>query len=133
MAGIVIAGLAAISMVVYAQYLATNDFERNMRLVQLTQSVQQEISTAHLWFEEALGGDTYIVLEEDVHERVRGSRARVEAVLEGRVIPIANLRDMPRRQIRRWTGRETCGARSAGASRSPARAGPRTRISPGRD
>jgi signal transduction histidine kinase/CheY-like chemotaxis protein/HPt (histidine-containing phosphotransfer) domain-containing protein len=126
LAGIVIAGLAAISMVVYAQYLATNDFERNMRLVQLIQSVQQEISTAHLWFEEALGGDTYIVLEEDVHERVRGSRARVEAVLEGRVVPLANLRDIPRAQAdlrilrdklsefdklvaERWEARDTTG------------------------
>jgi signal transduction histidine kinase/CheY-like chemotaxis protein/HPt (histidine-containing phosphotransfer) domain-containing protein len=99
MTGIIVAGLAAVSVVIYVQMLATSDFERNMRLVQLTQSVQQEISIAHLWFEEALGGDKYIVLEDDVHERVRGARAQIEAVLDGRVIPKRDLQQMPGAQV----------------------------------
>ena len=124
--GIAVAGLAAIAMVIYAQNLATRDFERNTQLIRLTQNVQQEIATAHLWFEEALGGDSYIVIENDVHERVRSARAEVEALLEGRVVPLDELRQMPALQsglrnlrdriadfdilvTERWEGRETTG------------------------
>jgi len=124
--GIAVAGLAAIGMVIVAQQIATRDFERNTKLIRLTQAVQQEIATAHLWFEEALGGDSYIDLDEDVHERVRDARAQVEAVLAGRVVPMTVLRAAPDTQTNlrslrdritqfdvliteRWEGRETTG------------------------
>jgi len=48
-------GLIAVSLVVYSQWLTGEDIERNTRRIQLNQIVQQEIATAHLWFEEALG------------------------------------------------------------------------------
>ena len=69
MAVIMAIGLIAISLVIYSQYLTTQDLERNTRRIQLNQYVQQEIATAHLWFEEALGGDATIDIERDVRDR----------------------------------------------------------------
>jgi len=57
-------------MVVYSQSLSSRAFEKNSELIRLTELVQQEIATAHLWFEEALGGDETIDLKTDVHGRL---------------------------------------------------------------
>ena len=65
-AGIVAVGLVSIAIVIYSQWLVTRDFQRNTTFMRLMQSVQQEVATAHLWFEEALGGDQSIRIEDDV-------------------------------------------------------------------
>jgi hypothetical protein len=64
--GILAFGLLSIGTVIYSQWLTSRDFEENASLIRLTQTVQQEIATAHLWFEEALGGDASIDLQVDV-------------------------------------------------------------------
>jgi signal transduction histidine kinase/CheY-like chemotaxis protein len=69
--GILAFGLLSIGTVIYSQWLTSRDFEENASLIRLTQTVQQEIATAHLWFEEALGGDASIDLQVDVHSRIR--------------------------------------------------------------
>ena len=50
-AGIVAVGLVSIAIVSYSQWLVTRDFQRNTNYMRLVQSVQQEVATAHLWFE----------------------------------------------------------------------------------
>jgi signal transduction histidine kinase/DNA-binding NarL/FixJ family response regulator len=57
-------------MVVYSQSLSSRAFQKNSELIRLTELVQQETATAHLWFEEALGGDETIDLKTDVHGRL---------------------------------------------------------------
>jgi signal transduction histidine kinase/DNA-binding NarL/FixJ family response regulator len=82
--GIAVIGLIAISLVIYSQYLTKQDLEGNTRRIQLNQYVQQEIATAHLWFEEALGGDTSIDVERDVRNRIRDAQSLVDAAIHGR-------------------------------------------------
>ena len=65
--GIIAFGVLSISLVIYSQWLGSRDFAQNTSLVRMTQVIAQEIATAHLWFEEALGGDRTIYLDEDVH------------------------------------------------------------------
>ena len=65
--GILIVGMLSVGLVSYSQWLNTRDFEENAAVIRMNQMVQQEIATAHLWFEEALGGDPSIDIETDVH------------------------------------------------------------------
>src|SRR5210317_2047879 len=81
--GITVIGLVAIALVVYSQYLTKQDLESNTRRTQLNQYVQQEIATAHLWFEEALGGDPSIDVERDVRDRVRVAKELIDAGING--------------------------------------------------
>jgi signal transduction histidine kinase len=83
MAGILVIGLLAVSLVIYSQFLTKQDLERNTRRIQLNQYVQQEIATAHLWFEEALGGDASIDIERDVRDRFRDAQDLVGAAISG--------------------------------------------------
>jgi len=71
-------GLLSVAMILYAHSLTSEVFERNMSLIGTVQTVQQEIASAHLWFEEALGGDTYVDLDADVHARIREALRLVE-------------------------------------------------------
>jgi signal transduction histidine kinase/DNA-binding response OmpR family regulator len=68
--GILIVGVLSISAVIYSQWLNTRDFQENAAVIRTTQMIQQEIATAHLWFEEALGGDESIDVQRDVRERI---------------------------------------------------------------
>jgi len=79
--GIAAVGLLSIALVLYSQWLNQQNFDRNAGLIRLTQSIQQDISTAHLWFEEALGGDTYIDLNADVIVNIDAASARVSSVM----------------------------------------------------
>jgi len=81
--GVIAFGVITIGMVVYSQWLTSRNFEENAGLVRLTQTIQQEIATAHLWFEEALGGDASIDIQVDVHVPVRSALALVEIRLNG--------------------------------------------------
>ena len=81
--GITAIGVVSIALVIYSQYLTQQDLERNTRRIQLNQYVQQEIATAHLWFEEALGGDPSIDVERDVRDRVRTAKELVDAAING--------------------------------------------------
>jgi hypothetical protein len=97
--GILGFGVLSIGTVIYSQWLTSRDFTENASLIRLTQTVQQEIATAHLWFEEALGGDTSIDLQADVHRRTFGhSRKSVETAGEHRLV-----RSVGRRAVG-WTG-----------------------------
>ena len=127
MTGIAVIGLVAICLVIYSQYLTTQDLERNTRRIQLNQTVQQEIATAHLWFEEALGGDTYVDVERDVRDRIREAQDLIDAAINGRetrlgridALPEARdslialqllMIDLDRRVVDRWEGKDTTGA-----------------------
>ena len=119
-------GLLAVSLVIYSQYLTTQDLERNTRRVQLNQNVQQEIATAHLWFEEALGGDPYVDVEHDVRDRIREAQNLVDAAINGRMTQLGQIDPLPEAReiledlklrlveldelvVTRWQGRETTG------------------------
>jgi signal transduction histidine kinase len=124
--GITVIGLIAISLVIYSQYLTNQDLERNTRRIQLTQYVQQEIATAHLWFEEALGGDTSIDIERDVRSRIRDAQEIIDAALNGRDSRMGKIDPLPEAWgllnelklrlatldefvVIRWEGKETTG------------------------
>jgi signal transduction histidine kinase/CheY-like chemotaxis protein len=94
-AGIVTVGLVSIAIVVYSQWLVTRDFQRNTLFMRLVQSVQQEVATAHLWFEEALGGDRYISIEEDVRAQVRAAQHLVGAAIYGGATPLGEIPVLP--------------------------------------
>ena len=89
--GIVAVGLVSISIVIYSQWLVTRDFQRNTTFMRLLQSVQQEIATAHLWFEEALGGDRYISMEDDVRAQMQAAQLLVGAAIHGGVTPLGDV------------------------------------------
>jgi signal transduction histidine kinase/DNA-binding NarL/FixJ family response regulator len=120
--GIAAVGLLSIALVLYSQWLNQQNFDRNAGLIRLTQSIQQDVSTAHLWFEEALGGDTYIDLNTDVIANIDAASARVSSVINKGgidVSPAINDRLIELRQniVRlgeqvesRWQTRETEGA-----------------------
>jgi signal transduction histidine kinase len=71
------------------------DFDQNTRLLRLVQSVQQDIATAHLWFEEALGGDRYIDLDDDVRGRISTARSFVIAATTGGQTPLGRIDALP--------------------------------------
>jgi len=93
--GIVAVGLVSIAIVIYSQWLVTRDFHRNTNFMRLMQSVQQEIATAHLWFEEALGGDRYISLEEDVRGQIQSAQLLVGAAIYGGATPFGPVPALP--------------------------------------
>ena len=124
--GISAIGMVAIGLVIYSQYLTTQELDRNTRRIQLNQYVQQEIATAHLWFEEALGGDTYVDVERDVRDRIREAESLVDAAINGRVTHLGQIDPLPEAHdiledlklrlveldelvVTRWEGRETTG------------------------
>jgi two-component system sensor histidine kinase/response regulator len=124
--GIAIIGAIAVALVIYSQYLNSNDFERNTRRIQLNQFVQQEVATAHLWFEEALGGDTYVDVEIDVRDRIRTAKNLVSDAIAGRATELGQIHDLPETRtalielenqltefdlllVERWAGRDSTG------------------------
>ena len=124
--GIVAVGIVSIAIVIYSQWLVTQDFQRNTTYMRLLQSVQQEVATAHLWFEEALGGDRYISLDEDVRAQIQTAQLLVGAAIYGGTTPFGDVAALPeardnlhllREHIgefdrilsERWAARETTG------------------------
>ena len=83
---ILVFGVLCAGLVLYSQWLIRRDYQENASLVRLSQSVQREIAIAHLWFEEALGGDGSIDLKTDVLDRISNANAGVDAWLRGDVI-----------------------------------------------
>ena len=81
--GIVVLGTLSIAMVIYSQWLTSRSLKENASLVRLTQTIQQDIATAHLWFEEALGGDTSIDVQADVHAGIQNASRLIDAGLQG--------------------------------------------------
>jgi signal transduction histidine kinase/CheY-like chemotaxis protein/HPt (histidine-containing phosphotransfer) domain-containing protein len=125
-AGIVAVGLVSIAIVIYSQWLVTRDFQRNATFLRVVQSVQQEVATAHLWFEEALGGDRYISVDEDVRARIEGAQLSVSAAIYGGATPFGevpalteatdnlhllreHISEFDRILSSRWQARETTG------------------------
>jgi signal transduction histidine kinase/CheY-like chemotaxis protein len=78
---IVVMAVLSIGMVVYSQWLTARDFEGNASLIRMAQTAHQNIATAHLWFEEALGGDDSIDLQTDVYAPVAAARELVDIQL----------------------------------------------------
>jgi signal transduction histidine kinase/CheY-like chemotaxis protein/HPt (histidine-containing phosphotransfer) domain-containing protein len=123
--GILLLGVVSLGMVFYSQWLSTRDFEENAAVFRMTQTIQREIATAHLWFEEALGGDETIDLNKDVREPIAAARDLVDAGLSGSseissfdFIPeiqadLQELRDnivlLDSLVVARWEGRNTTG------------------------
>ncbi len=119
--GIAAVGLLSIALVLYSQWLTKQNFDRNAGLIRLTQSVQQEISSAHLWLEEALGGDTYIDLNSDVIAHIDAASARVSAMINSGSIDVdpevndrlielrQNIEQLGEQVESRWQLRETDG------------------------
>jgi signal transduction histidine kinase/CheY-like chemotaxis protein len=124
--GVLVGGGLAIAMVVYSQWLNTRDFKEHATAIRMTQVIQQEIATAHLWFEEALGGDDSINLEKDVHVPIAAALELIDAGLASGDSEARGFDFLPevrqdllalRRNIEtfnslvvtRWSGRETTG------------------------
>jgi signal transduction histidine kinase/DNA-binding NarL/FixJ family response regulator len=125
--GIAVLGVLSISLVIYSQWLESRDYAQNTSLIRMTQVIQQEIATAHLWLEEALGGDQSIDLSGDVHRHIHKALALINQVLEGGETMVGRV-DPPPPQVQqnlrllhdrialfdtlvddRWSGRKTTG------------------------
>ena len=78
---ILVLAVLSIGLVVYSQWLTARDFEENASLIRMAQTAHQEISTAHLWFEEALGGDDSIDLQTDVYAPIAAARELIDIQL----------------------------------------------------
>ena len=125
--GIILLGVSSLGMVTYSQWLSSRDFEENSSAIRMTQSIQQEIATAHLWFEELLGGDNSIDLDKDVREPIAAALDDVDAGL-GRgefglvafnflpdvhadlVVLRNDIETFDRLVLSRWESRDTTGA-----------------------
>ena len=125
--GILVLGMLSIGMVLYSQWLTSRSLEENAALIRLTQTIQQDIATSHLWFEEALGGDATIDLQADVHLGIQNALKLADAGLRGgdtvlgRIDPIPIVHDdllqlkdnialLDRLVDTRWAGRDSTGA-----------------------
>jgi len=93
--GIALLGAISVAIVIYSQWIAERNFEGNMALIRAVQEVQQEISAAHLWFEEALGGDTYVDIDKDVYGRMAFASTLVYAALEGTTTAFGDIKPLP--------------------------------------
>jgi len=93
--GIVAVGLVSIAIVIYSQWLVTRDFQRNTTFMRVVQAVQQEVASAHLWFEEALGGDRSISIDRDVRAQIRAARILVGAAIHGGATPFGEIPALP--------------------------------------
>jgi signal transduction histidine kinase/CheY-like chemotaxis protein/HPt (histidine-containing phosphotransfer) domain-containing protein len=93
--GIVAVGLVSIAIVIYSQWLVTRDFQRNTTFMRVVQAIQQEVATAHLWFEEALGGDRSISIDRDVRAQIQAAQLLVGAVIHGGVTPLGDIPALP--------------------------------------
>ncbi|MCI0585202.1 MAG: response regulator [Planctomycetes bacterium] len=91
-AGILGVGILALGLVSYSQWLLHRAFDRNAPLIRLSDRVQQRISAAHIWFEEALAGDESIDLARDVYARIEGARRLLDAALEGGETELGKIR-----------------------------------------
>ena len=124
--GITAIGVLAIALVIYAQFLIKQDFDANTHRLQLNQLVQQELATAHLWFEEALGGDGFVNLERDVRDRIRTAQGIVRRAINGNEAGFGQVESLPdvrialveleqriiefdRILVERWAARDTTG------------------------
>ena len=122
--GVIAIGALSVGMVIYSQWLSSRDFEQNSDLIRLTEQVQQDVAAAHLWFEEALGGDTSIDLQADVHARLAAAANLIDTRLAsgaGNVDePVSAIRDnmlLVKQHIlrfdelvnSRWQGRDSTG------------------------
>jgi signal transduction histidine kinase/CheY-like chemotaxis protein/HPt (histidine-containing phosphotransfer) domain-containing protein len=124
--GIVALGVLSIGMVLYSQWLTSRSLEENASLVRLTQTIQQDIANSHLWFEEALGGDTTIDIHTDVLVGIQNALSLIDVGLQGgdtalgRIDPLPVVREslldlkkdialLDQLVDSRWAGRETTG------------------------
>ena len=124
--GIIGFGAVSVALVTYSQWLTSRNFEENASLIRLTQTVQQEIATAHLWFEEALGGDASIDVQVDVHARIISALQLIDTGLQGsetsagRIDALSPMREnllklkeqvalLDRLVDTRWAGRDSTG------------------------
>ncbi len=119
-------GLLSICLVVYSQWLTERDFRETSSVIRMAWTVQQEIATAHLWFEESLGGDESIDFEADVQRPIKEALNFVEAgladdpsTLSFNLLPqihdeLTGLRDnielLDNLVVARWESRATTGA-----------------------
>lgn len=63
-------GFTAITLVSFSITLTSNIFQKNKSLLAANQSLQRNVVLAHLWFEEAMQGDSSINLAQDVYANI---------------------------------------------------------------
>jgi len=77
--------LLTIAAVLGSQYMSTQASRRQTALLSLADRINQRVTLAHLWFEEALGGDGFVDLPRNVYSPIDDAAALVEAALRGGV------------------------------------------------
>jgi signal transduction histidine kinase/CheY-like chemotaxis protein len=75
--------LLAIGAVLGSQYISTDLSRQQAALLSLSDRVHQRLTLAHLWFEEALGGDGFVHVEQNVYRPIDEANALLEAALKG--------------------------------------------------
>ncbi len=67
---IVLAGLLSVAVVGYSFFLMSSTVDQLMPLIQISNDLKVRVSSAHLWFEEALEGDDTINLKTQVFDNI---------------------------------------------------------------
>ena len=75
--------LLAIGAVLGSQYLSSHMTRQQDALLSLADRVNQRLTVAHLWFEEALAGDGFVNLQLQVYRPMDEADALLEAALQG--------------------------------------------------
>jgi signal transduction histidine kinase/DNA-binding response OmpR family regulator/HPt (histidine-containing phosphotransfer) domain-containing protein len=75
--------LLTIAAVLGSQYMSTQASRRQTALLSLADRINQRVTLAHLWFEEALGGDGFVDLTKNVYSPVDDAMALLQAALHG--------------------------------------------------
>jgi hypothetical protein len=68
--GIAIAGILAISIVIYSGSLMSRTVRQLMPLIQITNDIKVKVSSAHLWFEEGIEGDDSVNMQIQVFDNI---------------------------------------------------------------
>lgn len=74
-------GFASIAMVIYSMSLLSMTFQQHDPLIRGSYDLKLKIGLAHLWFEEAISGDSSINLDTDVYANIDGALALCRAML----------------------------------------------------
>ena len=76
-------GIIILCLVIYVELKTSSINTENQPLIALVEHLKNNSSKAHLWFEEAMAGDTTIVLDRDVYGYLDSSARVLKVVLAG--------------------------------------------------
>ena len=78
-----IVGFATVGIVLWSQRITLRTFAEHETKIAFASRIEQRVTMAHLWFEEALGNDPTIDMERNVYAHIDDSLAVIQITLDG--------------------------------------------------